>query len=121
MSSSACDFTCCTCSTIGAGSAHSRAPARTSTACATASVSGSVSTNFVPPPFADVTSTRPPSAPISLRTTSMPMPRPEICVTFDAVRESRREQVLDELRLGRRRVGSDEAQRPRALFARARS
>ena len=85
MSSSACDFTCCTCSTIGAGSAHSRPPARTSTACATASVSGSVSMKCVPAPFVDATSTRPPSAAISLRTTSMPMPRPEICVTFAAV------------------------------------
>ena len=36
-------------------------------------------------PGSVATSTRPPSAAISLRTTSMPMPRPEICVTFEAV------------------------------------
>ena len=46
------------------------------------------------------TSTRPPSAAISLRTTSMPMPRPEICVTSGGRREARQEQALDELRLG---------------------
>ena len=87
MSSSACDFTCCTCSTIGAGSAHRRPPARTSTACATASVSGSVSTNVCPCPARSTTSTRPPSAAISLRTTSMPMPRPgnlrDACVAVE--------------------------------------
>ena len=39
----------------------------------------------MPCPARVETSTRPPSAMISERTTSMPMPRPETCVTFDAV------------------------------------
>ena len=92
------------CSAAGVGSARSRrawprrtistsvdgtatvvAPQRSITTCVTAVVSGSTRRKLVPWPAAVAVSMRPPMALTSVRTTSMPMPRPASSVTCSAV------------------------------------
>ena len=67
------------------GIAYIVSPTVTMTACVTASVSGSAIVKVVPRPGVDVMSMRPPRETISLRTTSMPTPRPAIWVISSTV------------------------------------
>lgn len=72
-------------STQSCGKAKRSPAISTINAATMASVSGILMTKLVPLPELDFTSTVPPICSILLRTTSIPTPRPEMLVTFEAV------------------------------------